>query len=272
MIPIHHALFAACLLLPPPAPDLIPDGMRGIRVDAMIDAKALAATHCLAHVVQKGDTLSSIAQARYGDLTRVAAIEKLNPLLTPDRLRIGEVIWLPPSDPAAAAKDPVFVYLETERPVRRNAKPLVDGAPASMFRFGGIGIYLVPIAAREAFRAAIAARNENRRIGAKDPVAELVTAGKVVDIDGKAPGRMVPQQDPTDRRVDTYSVVKQADGTFKLQVTSVAYDKNGKVVPEAKGERSVKPAKEGLVLLLLGAAGTAVLMFRARGRRTPALV
>lgn len=266
-----HALFAACLLLPPPAPDIIPDGMRGIRIESTIDAKALAATCCLAHVVQKGDTLSSIARAHYGDLAQVAAIEKLNPLVMPDRLRIGEVIWLPPTDPAAAAKEPVFVYLDTQRPLYRDAKPLVDGAAVNPSRYGGIGLFLVPLTAREAFRTAIATSNESRRGATQDALAALVTAGKVVDIDGKAPGSLVPQQDPTDRRVDTYTVVKQADGTFTLRVTSVAYDKAGKAL-DAKGTGSGKPAKEGLVLLLLGAAGSAILMFRARGRRTPALV
>lgn len=46
--------------------------------------------------VQSGDTLTSIAQKKYGDSKHVAVILKANPSLDPKRLKIGQKLILPP--------------------------------------------------------------------------------------------------------------------------------------------------------------------------------
>lgn len=268
MNPIALPLFTGLLLLP--RPDIVPEGMRGIAIEARIDAKALAAGHCLAYVVQKGDTLHSIARTQFGDLSRAPEIEKLNPLVEPDRLRIGELLWLPPRDAAAAKQEPVFAYLDTQRPIGHGGKPLVDGSAVTPSRYGGIGIYLVPLGARDAFRQALDGREDGRRVATTKALQELVASGKVVDIDGRAPGRLVRDGDPTQKRADTYIVEKGNDGRFTLRVTSVAYDKEGK--PIDAGQSGTAPEEKGkdALLLLLAALGLGLVLRTARARRQPA--
>jgi nucleoid-associated protein YgaU len=61
------------------------------------------------YVIQSGDTLYDIAVARYGDATFVQAIEKANPGLDPNRLRVGDRIVLPEKEQpgrAPAAPEP----------------------------------------------------------------------------------------------------------------------------------------------------------------------
>lgn len=263
MLPTALPLLTGLLLLS--TPDIIPDGMRGIRIESRLDAKALAAEHCLGYVLQKGDTLISIARTHLGDPARWPEIEKLNPLLEAARLRPGELVWLPPRDAAAAKKELVFAYLDTGRPVHRAVKPLVDAATIEPSHYGGIGVFLVPESSRAAFREAIGTPDSPRGPKVERPLADLIAAGKVCDIDGHAPSRFVPTNDPTSRRVDTHLVEKGADGKFVLRVTSIAYDKEGNVLDGQK--RDMK--QQALLLLLLAATGGGILLRRARAARQP---
>jgi nucleoid-associated protein YgaU len=47
------------------------------------------------YTVQKGDTLSKIARAKYGDLSAVRKIKEANPGINPDQLKPGQKINLP---------------------------------------------------------------------------------------------------------------------------------------------------------------------------------
>ncbi|HMN96310.1 MAG TPA: LysM peptidoglycan-binding domain-containing protein [Phycisphaerales bacterium] len=60
------------------------------------------------YVIVEGDTFVTIAEAWLGDRTRWDVIQRANPGVDPTRLRIGQVIALPPRDaavPATAARD-----------------------------------------------------------------------------------------------------------------------------------------------------------------------
>jgi len=46
------------------------------------------------HVVREGDTLSSIAELRLGNAAYADDLGRLNELANPDRLEIGQTIWL----------------------------------------------------------------------------------------------------------------------------------------------------------------------------------
>ena len=50
----------------------------------------------LHHTVKQGDTLSGIAETYYADAARVKDIAKANKILDPAKLRIGQVLLLPP--------------------------------------------------------------------------------------------------------------------------------------------------------------------------------
>ena len=54
------------------------------------------------YIISEGDTYSSIAEEWFGDKTRWNLIAKENPTIDPMRLKIGQRIYLPPKDVAAA--------------------------------------------------------------------------------------------------------------------------------------------------------------------------
>lgn len=260
-------LLAGLLLLSPP--DIIPDNMRPILIESRMDAKALAAEHCLGYVLQKGDTLRDLARTHLGDEARWPEIERLNPLVGSDKLRPGELVWLPPRDAAAAKRELVFAFIDTGRPFTRSAKPLVDAAAVAPSHYGGIGVFLVPESSLPAFREALASMDK-RRSQRTDALQALIATGKVTDIDGRAPGRLVATNDPSAKRTDTYSFAQGADGKFTLRVTSIAYDKDGKPIDPRAGNHDDGAKKEqALLLFLLAAAGGGFLLQRARMRRQP---
>jgi LysM repeat protein len=58
------------------------------------------------YTVKAGDTMTSIAEAWFGDRTRWSLIARENPLDDPNRLRIGQKLRLPPKDAVAAPAPP----------------------------------------------------------------------------------------------------------------------------------------------------------------------
>lgn len=258
-------LLTGLLLLP--LPDIIPEGMRGIRVDSRIDAKALAAEHCLGYVLQKGDTLIALARTHLGDEARWPEIEKLNPLLEADKLRPGERIWLPPRDVAAAKKEPVFAYSGTGHLWIQTVSPLVDAGTIQPTHYGNVTLLLVPESARPALRAALTA-TETPRTTPETALKALVDTGKLTQIAGHSPGRFVATNDPTASRLDTYVVEKGADGKFGLRVNSVAYDKDGKQIA-SNGTTGDKKQQALFLLLLTSGGGLLLLRRRARAAGQP---
>ncbi|MCJ7543685.1 MAG: LysM peptidoglycan-binding domain-containing protein [Phycisphaerae bacterium] len=78
---------------PPPAREEAPPGPRRFEtVPPVAPAPPAANTY----TVQKGDTLWSIAQRFLGDGQRWREIVDVNPGLEPAKLKVGQVIVLPP--------------------------------------------------------------------------------------------------------------------------------------------------------------------------------
>lgn len=69
-------------------------------VQGHADTVPAAGSDAQTYTVQKGDTLSHIAQHHYGKASRWHAIFEANrdQLTDPDRIRPGQVLKLPPSD------------------------------------------------------------------------------------------------------------------------------------------------------------------------------
>jgi nucleoid-associated protein YgaU len=81
--------------VPPPQPVAV----QPVTYDAAPAAGAPAAAPAVAgagnYTVKKGDTLYSIAKARYGNGNQYARIVSANPGLTPERLKVGQTIAIP---------------------------------------------------------------------------------------------------------------------------------------------------------------------------------
>ena len=86
------ALGGVIAVEPPPRP---PGGIRPEPPPPGTNAAARTT-----YVVQKGDTLSSIARARLGGSDRACEITKLNPGIKPDELKPGQILVLPAPIPA----------------------------------------------------------------------------------------------------------------------------------------------------------------------------
>ena len=82
------------MVVEPPPPPRIAGGIRPEPPPGVTNI-AVRATY----VVQKGDTLSSIAKTRLGNSERACEIAKANPGLKPDELKPGQILVLPPPMP-----------------------------------------------------------------------------------------------------------------------------------------------------------------------------
>jgi nucleoid-associated protein YgaU len=70
----------------------------------------------IAYVIETGDTFSSVAEGWFGDATKWSLIAKANPTIDPQRLKVGQKIYLPPKDAVNASAEP--------EPVVTNGEPI----------------------------------------------------------------------------------------------------------------------------------------------------
>lgn len=255
---MHPTLIASCLTACLFAtPDVLPPGMRGVRVDVELDAKAFTSHCCVQYVIRKGDTLAEIAKQQLGDARRLGEIVELNPTLDPQHLAIGQRLWLPPID-RAADRPLTFVFRGMGQFFGGTTEPFAPSEEIRTDRFSTLTFLLVPVKQLSAFEAA-------RQKGWED-VQALVREHKVEQIAASGSNRLVQDGSPIRRRHDRFTVVRDDKGAFSLEVASTDYDKDGKVLePAAAGAEKEK--KEGLWLLLLAAAGGGALLLRARRGR-----
>jgi len=89
------------------------------------------------YAVKAGDTLETIARARYGDGAKWPVIAKANPGLEPSRLRIGQEIVIPPATEASSAGTATTAPAgsgATPRPALAHTAPSPVATPASSVR------------------------------------------------------------------------------------------------------------------------------------------
>lgn len=252
---MHPTLISSCLIACLFAtPDVLPPGMRGVKVDVELDAKAFTSHCCVQYVIQKGDALAEIAKRQLGDERRLGEIVELNPTLDPQRLVTGRRLWLPPSE--RVADTPLtFVFLGKRQFFGGTTGPFAPSEQITTDKFSTLTFLLVPMKQLSAFEAA-------RQKGWED-VQALVRDHTIEQIAASGSHRLVQEGSPIRRRHDRFTVVRDEKGAFSLQVESTDYDKDGKVVqPAAQGNEGDK--KESLLLLLLAAAGGGALLLRAR--------
>ncbi|MFO1076981.1 MAG: LysM domain-containing protein [Planctomycetota bacterium] len=258
--PIAVATTLACLLA---APDVIPRGLRGVKVEQRVGFGVLADRVVVRREIAKGDTIESFAVKEYGDRARTADILALNPLIEPHRLVVGQQIWLPAKKPGDDGA--LYVYVVPVALGMRSsegpAKPYVtDKLPLS--RTDGYRFLLVPAQHREAFEQSLDGE-------AKTKLADEV-AKQIVEVRGDFHGRYVHEDSPVQRVVSTIEFTRDDEGKLKLATKNVCYDKDGKETVETaplpgrgNGKERPSPRKEE-ALLLLGLLGGGWLVLRGR--------
>lgn len=250
MLPILFACAAAALLLPP-VPDVVPDGHRGVPVERQADISALRESCCVQYVVQKGDTLGKIAVALLGAASRHREIAALNPDVEPDRLSVGQRLWLPRRQ--ADLEEPVrFVYWSDFSGLA-HARPLAMGEPLRG-RYGSYSLALVPASLHEAF---VAKREEGR-----EAMDAFVEQHRIEVVQGTSCGRYVKDGSKVASKSETVRVVRGDDGRFSIESEVVNYDKDGKPLGADAAKKGDSEA--AWLLLLAAAAGAGLVYWRVR--------
>lgn len=268
----HPLAVAATLALLCAAPDVIPRGLRGVRVEQTLDFGALADRVVVQYAIVAGDTIQGVAIKQYGTRARTDDILALNPGIEPTKLKIGQAIWLPAKKPGDEGA--LFVYVIAKGLGMRShedpAKPCVLGnLPFS--RSGGYRFLLVPEAHRAAFEKSL---DGDEKTKLSDEVGK-----QIVEVRGDFHGRYVQDSSPVQRIVSTIQFGRDDAGKITTATKNVGYDKDGKeVVEEAplpgrgngkKDGGDGEAPKKGELLLLLGLLGGGLVVMRGR-RAAPA--
>ncbi len=217
----------------PPAPDS-PDSKR-VPATIELDWGVFAERVSLRHVIAAGETLRSIATKTLGNASRVKAIVDANAdvVTDPDRIRVGDVLWLPPAKslepaaktPAADTAIPEFAvwydafWLESTG-YRGRSAPVVSARATPGDAVKGT-LLLVPHASATGLIAALADRSKAPVI--VEQIAGRLTLGMWTDT-------LVHREDPTVKIVTTYKLTGATDTSLTTDIARVRYDAEGKVV------------------------------------------
>lgn len=233
--------------MPPP-----PDSPESKRVPATIelDWSAIASHVSHKHVIAVGETLRSIATKLLGEPSRVKAIVENNPdaIKDPDRIRSGDVIWLPavasfqtpakqPADPAptvdAATLAPWYdaFWVETAgkyQPTNIVARASPGELPDARKKGAQLALVPHPVAAKvieDLAKGPVEFRtsqwpphDENPGPLAASPVAYLLS------------DTLLHKEDPTVRIVTSYKLTGVNGNQIASTNERVRYDADGKVV------------------------------------------
>ena len=261
--------FVACSILlvavantPGPLPDIVPDGVKDVASETRVALGPWADSVHTAWQIEAGDTYTSIARKQLGDASRADELKDLNPEIDPQRLRIGQTIWLPARD--AKANDAPWLYVLAQGP-GGVLQPCIAAQAMPPARFGSFVFFLVPHFKRVGFE------KESQRY---ESLQKFVAAESIPNVTVDGPPRYVPKDAPIARIVATLTLGKDAAGKLTATSTRVDYDKAGKVLPApaadgkdrkdgSAGPIEPEPKKQWL-LLLLALGGGGALWWRAR--------
>ncbi len=209
------------------------------------------------YTVRKGDTLSSIAKMHLGSSKRHGEIAALNPSLDPDRLKIGQSLWLPPRVPDKTKKAPGELWVLDISFGDAIPKPFESGIGLATF-YRGIRYAIVPSADRAKFLSMFG-RNRAPDV---DKLSWVVASNSIQSRNSA----------PVESKIhETTITVELKRDTKKnsLAATVVKVVHNHGVGP-VEHPASAKPPKRASSQAAMGIAALAfgLCLVRARGRRT----
>ncbi len=76
--------------------DVIIPGQKRVPVNVIIGYQGFLPSCGIGHEVEAGDTLSAISKNYFGDTKHVAKIIAANKGLSPDKIKPGQILWIPP--------------------------------------------------------------------------------------------------------------------------------------------------------------------------------
>tara|TARA_R110002096_G_scaffold16264_21_gene55691 strand:+ start:5554 stop:6450 length:897 start_codon:yes stop_codon:yes gene_type:complete len=260
-----------------PVPDVVVPGTRRVKVELRIEAQPLIDHCCVQHVVAKGETLSKIAANHRQHMltskvesmdsispTKVKDILALNPGLNPDKLAIGQRIWMPPRIPGGPNAENIFVFIDQRSPTGGPGEPFAATSKVSASRGGSTIFVLVPESMLSVREAAKKARTfeDYQAFNKSDKIQFLRASGS---------SGQVREESPVHSCKDTITFARSKKGVLSVKLTSVAFDKAGKVIPPNERNKVVRK-KQGAWLFVLPVAGAGWLLWHSRRRRAPAML
>jgi hypothetical protein len=186
------------------------------------------------YVVVAGDTLRRIAAAHCGDAARWKVLVEANPALAaaPDRLRVGDVLWLPPVGALAPAPT-----------LAADADPDTALAPwYDAFAVESLSRYRMRVGARYAPPPPGPAPNGSFLLVPHSDAAALLAA---------LAARVVPTDDPLLARAmhvgfGHANLVHEDEGTVRIEVTTRLSGRKGNAVTMERQVRRLDAAGRGV--------------------------
>lgn len=231
----------ADLPAPPPA------GMKEVPTSVAVDFGPLAERIGERYTVQPRDTLLSIARKQSADPAAWKALAAANraTLPDPDRLRVGDVLWVPPKARLAAAR------AGTVTPAAHTTEYALIWVVANRDReilWHGRGTDIAPSARGNSFTVCLVPAESAASLlkvadgSARPPGSTAATPG-TVSAEIAWPSRFYPSSERA-ARIDVVARVKGIDGSrLVLKTGTVRYDAAGSVLaegppatPEAAGD------------------------------------
>ena len=247
------AALSAAALPAAALPDIVTPGTRSIQIVTRVDLGPLADKVRLAYQVKEGDTLSAIARDLLGSEKRVPDLVAANPGIEPNRLKIGQMLWLPARD--AAVKDAPSLLVSMP-PNPNVGMPVRHGEPLPHSRYGGHTLLVVPA------DLLADAMHKDAKVRAK-----ALASPQVQRLVADGSSGWVRDASPIHRAEVTVEIVTGEDGKPAVRTRTTWFGADGKALPVDEHGRVQEPApKEGALLVLLALVGGGFLVWRLRGR------
>lgn len=237
--------------------DIVIPGRKNVRRDAIVDFGPYADRATGSYKVQSGDTISALAKKHLGAVGRQKEILELNPGLTPEKLKAGATILMPPRVVDAKQGWDFFAVVWGA-----NVERVFHGQRVPYHHYW-TSLWAVPRdKSNDLLKMAAVERNKKRdviEILSKEPwiaKAEAKLCGRVSLSDGS----------PIASVIETYRVQKIEKGKIVLKKTATQnLDKRKKPIATAGITPHLTPGNGLLILLAAcGASGLGFLMLRRR--------
>lgn len=245
--------------------DILPPGQRSVPRESLLDFGPFAEHSVRLYKVQKGDTLSQIAERELGTVKRQGEVTALNPGLDPAQIRTGSTLLLPARvrvEPKAGQEPPVLWHFFAALWGGRAGFERIQHGQALPAHHYSVTVYAVH-GARVA---------ELERIAAEPPkdldkaLAALVArpgAARSADLPGNR--AFVSDASPVERELRRLRISAIAEGRVSVEEQAVEqYDRNERLVS------SGLPLGAWLGGLLLLLAGGGLWWHRRQGARAGA--
>jgi hypothetical protein len=230
---------ASFLSIPEASADILPAGVKQVRLQVFFNADRFDDYCEHGHVVVKGDTYEALAKRFYGDRERAAELAAANSQFEATRLPIGAKLVIPPKKavPADAKETLAWTFWGLSGRFNHQSVQRVDPGEIQGVAYEGLDLLAVPADKLAEFEKLVAAARE------KEPTAVGRSLGQVLNetpwvlcAEGLRIDPYVQENSSAVERTITFRIVEltrndASHGRFVVKMESVELkDRDGNVV------------------------------------------